>query len=154
MQPSTTTIFTAYKKAMGAKTPLKILYDTDFLIALFLKDQSTHQQAKKIFHSIEQADCLALNLVKYELATVLSYKFSYEIARDIMLALQNIPLHYLALNEQDEKNAWQEFFTHKNKGISFVDCANLALAKKQGFKIASFDAFYPKEIRASEENTL
>jgi predicted nucleic acid-binding protein len=36
------------------------------------------------------------------------------------------------------------FVTQQN--ISFVDCANLYLAKKLKTKIASLDKFYPKEL--------
>lgn len=123
-----------------------VLLDTDFLIALFLKNQSTHQRAKKIYTLIDREEKYIAKLVKYELATVLSYKFSQSAAKKIITDLDETEVNYLDLTPADEKEIWKSFFSYKKNGVSFIDCTNLILAKKFSYKIASFDQFYPTDI--------
>ena len=127
----------------------KVLYDTDFLISLFIKTQSTHARAMQIFQHIKTYEPFILNLVKYELATVLSHKFSQQAALDILQELNTIALHSISLKPEDEKTAWQKFYKQQKKGTSFVDCANLVMAEKLHLQIASFDQFYPQKILVS-----
>ena len=127
----------------------KVIYDTDFLIALFIKDQSTHRQAKEIFEKIKTRQVFILNLVKYELATVLSRKFSYQLTKEIIDIIKNLEVSFLNFTKEEEQEIWQEFFSHQKKNISFVDCANLFLARKIKANIASFDSFYPEGIVCS-----
>ena len=124
----------------------KVLYDTDFLVALFLADQSTHEKAKKIFEKIKDKQVFMANLVKYELATVLSKKFSFKLARDVVDNIKSAKIVFLDFNKEEEEEIWQEFFSYRKKNISFVDCTNLFLAKKIKANIASFDSFYPQEF--------
>ena len=133
---------------MSSKKCTKILYDTDFLIALFLFDQSTHHRAKKIFQNIQDKEPCIINLVKHELATVLSRKFSYQTAYNVIQELNSLPINFINLDAKTEELIWKEFFSHQKKNISFIDCANLVIARKEKILIASFDKFYPKNLLA------
>jgi len=126
----------------------KVVLDTDFLVALFIGDQSTHKKAKEIFEIIKSKDLFILDLVRYELATVLSRKFSHHLAKDILTKLNNLPLCFTSIKEW-EKEIWESLFSYQRKNISFIDCANLEVAKNLNAKIASFDAFYPRDVLIS-----
>ena len=122
-----------------------ILYDTDFLIALFDQHQSTHERAISLFQKIKEKPFFVLKLVHFELATVLSYRFSSEFVDGVLGQFNQLPIQFLSVDDF-EPEVWEEFYAHTKKRISFVDCANKVVALKHGMKIASFDAFYPKEL--------
>lgn len=123
-----------------------VLYDTDFIISLFIKEESTHSRAVEIFDTIDLLPSFTLKLVTYELATVLSRKVPHSVVSEKMQQFHTIPFTFLPLFEKDEKDVWQEFYSYQKKGISLVDCANLVMARKLNLKIASFDKFYPREL--------
>ncbi len=124
-----------------------IILDTDFTYSLFFSNQSTHIKAKSIASKIQNENIILTNFVKYELATVLSRNESQKEAIETIQALEQLDLLvYYRLTEEDEKNIWQIFCNYSKKNISFVDCANLYLAQKLNYKIASFDKFYPSEL--------
>lgn len=123
---------------------MRVLLDSDFIISLTFADQSTHRRAVDIYQLNSNADFYILNLTQFEFATVVSKKFNYKVINEIFESLKNVSL--LRMNNFIENLAWQEFFKHKKKGISYVDCANLVVAQENEMKIASFDKFYPKEI--------
>lgn len=131
------------------KKSIKVVLDSDFLIALFLGDQPNHYKAQQIFESIKSGQLYVINLVHYELATVISYKFSHHLAVQVLNDMNNLPIKFVEIDRSMEDDIWSEFFQHKKKRVSFVDCANLVIAQKGKMKIASFDKFYPKEILIS-----
>lgn len=125
---------------------MKFLLDTDFLINLFVPNEPSNVTAHTIAKKIAQYERFFLNLVWYEIATVLSRKYTHSFALKILEDLNKTELKVLKFSEEDERETWHEFFLYTKKNISFVDCANLVIARKHKFKIASFDTFYPKEM--------
>jgi len=123
----------------------RILFDTDFIVALFIPNQSTHNRAKDAFMQIKDSEHFIVDITLFELATVLSVKFSHKDATTIVKDLLGTAITKISAVEFEEV-IWKEFFAQKRNNISFVDCANLVVAKEYGFKIASFDAFYPKPL--------
>jgi len=124
---------------------MRVLLDTDFLINLFVPNEPNTIKAHTIAKKVVQYERFYLNLVWYEMATVLSRKYTHSFALKILEDLKKTELQILRFSEEDEQTTWHEFFSYKKKNISFVDCANLVIARKHHFKIASFDTFYPKE---------
>ncbi|NCN87310.1 MAG: hypothetical protein COZ34_02140 [Candidatus Pacebacteria bacterium CG_4_10_14_3_um_filter_34_15] len=121
------------------------LLDTDFIISLSFSIESTHEQAKllaKKYLSINNA--YYLDLVLHEVATVVSKKHSHKKAVEICSVMRKNASSVLKLSPNDELKTWDFFNSQKNKNISFVDCANVVIAKKLGLKILSFDKFYDK----------
>jgi len=121
------------------------LLDTDFLIASHFKGEST----SRVAHNFAQAnfsnhDIFYIDQVVFELATVISHKYSQKEAIEVSHDLRSKKKCILSLNKYDLEEAWQIFDQQKKKGCSFVDCANLAIAKSLGLKIVSFDKFYKK----------
>ena len=126
---------------------MNILYDTDFLINLFVTNESNHKKAITIKNKVEFAYYNILNLVTYEFATVLSRKFDQDFALSILTDFEKIKnLEIIYLNKTQEEKVWNLFKGYSKKNISFVDCANLVIAQEFNLKIASFDKFYPKEL--------
>lgn len=125
---------------------MEFLYNTDFLYNLFITNQSNHQKVKEIFAKIQNESITMLKLVKFELATVLSHKENQQIALEIIKKLDEMEINYIELSEEMENEVWKTFGSFAKKNISFVDCANLTIARKYKLKIASLDQFYPSEF--------
>lgn len=69
-----------------------------------------------------------LDLVKYELATVVSHKETQEMAINIIQDLESFELGKITINQQDEFKIWELFKSFSKKNISFIDCTNLYFA--------------------------
>jgi predicted nucleic acid-binding protein len=127
---------------------MKILLDSDFLFALFVSNDFHHQKAKKLLEKYLNEEIYVLNLVIQETATVLSYRFDQKVAVNFLEKIKTTPVLVINLDDKLEEKVWVVFKNQKKKGISFIDCANLALlATSQMEKILSFDKFYPKKFR-------
>lgn len=125
---------------------MNYLYDTDFLYNLFVPEQTNHIVAKTIFESLGKHRICILKIVKFELATVISHKENQSLAKDIILALEESEADIIDLDQNTEKMGWELFLGSPKNKTSFVDCANLAFAKQNQYKILSFDSFYPNHL--------
>jgi predicted nucleic acid-binding protein len=130
---------------------MKILVDSDFLVALYKPDDSNHIRAKKIFKSIEGNTTLfSLNLVFQESTTVISKRMGMVHARKFFELINHLVKSRIDLDEKLEKKAWQIFLKQTKKGTSFVDCANWAALREFKLdKIASFDKAYAQNTLIS-----
>ncbi len=124
-----------------------ILCDSDFLISLFIDKESTYPEAVRIYKLHRSKEIFVLRIILYEIATVVGRKYGHEEAHRILQILHSDSIKKIDITEY-EFDVWAEYFLHKKRHVSFFDCANIVAAKKYGFKIASFDAFYPKQLRA------
>lgn len=119
------------------------LLDTDFIISMGFPEESTHKQAKILAKKyLNTNNAYYLDLVLYETAIVISRKYSHKKAVEICSVLRKNTDSILKLSPEDEIKAWNLFNSQQTKNISFVDCANVVIAKKLGLKILSFDKFY------------
>jgi predicted nucleic acid-binding protein len=126
----------------------KILCDADFLIALFTKQDSTHQKALDLYNS-HDSDCFTvMNLTIYEVATVLSRKMQQDKAIYTLESIRIIFPNAITFDIAWEAEVIDLYNSFTKKNISFFDCACMILAPKINAKIASFDSFYPPEILA------
>jgi len=130
---------------------MKLLADSDFLVALYKPNDSNYRKATIIYKKIEkQASILATNLVFQESTTVISKKMGMASAREFYGIINKFVSERIVLNENLESASWVIFLKQTKKGTSFVDCANLAVAEKYKLDgILSFDDFYPKELKVS-----
>jgi predicted nucleic acid-binding protein len=129
--------------------PSLVLLDSDFIFAIFTKDDANHQKAKDLLEKIESKNLsIALsNLVKQEIATLFSKRCDQNTAVEVVKILENF--ERIDILSNTEEQIWEIFKSYQKKSISFVDCSNLFLAKKYNCKIASFDNFYHKEVLLS-----
>lgn len=128
---------------------MKYLVDANILVALFKRDDSTHNAAVALVTKLktEQNQFLTLNLVIQEATTVISYKMNQANARRFYQGVNSVIDHILPLDEALEKRSWDIFLAQTKKGTSFIDCANIAAVEQYKLdKILSFDAFYPKSL--------
>jgi len=129
---------------------MKLLLDSDFIFGLVETKDPHHKFCVKYAESAsERKDkFFCLNITMQETVTVLSNKSSQKIAIKFFENFDSIIDTVIVLDKKVEQKAW-EIFTSKSKNkTSYVDCANLAAFKFYNLdKIASFDKFYPKEIK-------
>lgn len=128
---------------------MKLLIDSDFLVALYKKEDSNHLDAVKIFKRIEGSSTLvAMNLVFQESTTVISKQMGMNDARSFFGSINKLIKEKLPLEQNLESQSWHIFLKQNKKGTSFIDCANtVAIEKYKLDGILSFDEFYPKSVR-------
>lgn len=126
------------------KIPM-LLLDSDFIIAARFPQESTHKKAKTLIQKYFVGENIAyLDLVVFEVATVLSRKYSHQDAIEVIRELRARPECILKLTPENEQEAWKLFYSQTPKNTSFVDCANMVTAQNFGMRILSFDMFYKK----------
>jgi predicted nucleic acid-binding protein len=123
---------------------MKILVDTDFLIALIKIDDKNHFKAIDKVQKIKEAKVFITPFTIPETVTVLSYKVSHIAAKNFLKVARN-KLPELPLNEEIIASADKIFLSQNKKGTSWIDCLNVALIKYYKLDgILSFDKFYLK----------
>lgn len=126
-----------------------ILVDADALVALIKKDDSNHQKAINISLSLQKRGC-TWYISPYtigEVVTVISYKISQNIAKDVLKELQKLALNVLTLKDEHLTLIDDWFNKQNKKGTSYFDCYNMALLQrysKQFDAIFSFDGIYKR----------
>jgi predicted nucleic acid-binding protein len=131
---------------------LKILVDSDFLIANYKIDDSSHSKSKKLAKKLKSEGhrFYCLNIVVQESTTVISKKMGMNDVRKFYSGLENFVDIFIIMDEKLESHTWRLFLKQTKKGSSFVDCANLTTLNEYKLdKIASFDKAYPKKLLAS-----
>ncbi len=123
---------------------MKILVDTDFLIALIKIDDKNHLKAIDKVRKIKEAKVFITPFTIPETVTVLSYKVSHIAAKNFLKVARN-KLSELPLNEEIIASADKIFLSQNKKGTSWIDCLNVALIKYYKLDgILTFDKFYLK----------
>jgi predicted nucleic acid-binding protein len=114
-----------------------IIVDTSVWVSLFVRSDSNHDKAKKIFLSIRHNEVVVFDYIYAESLNVLRSKFDEE----------NCNIFITFVNELDDsirfsdpaitRLATEYFFQFKK--LSFTDCLILASAKVNDYEIATFD---------------
>src|SRR3989338_2189338 len=127
---------------------MKLLFDSDFLVALYKPDDSNHLKSTNIYRKIEtESTLIALNIVFQEATTVISKRMNMYHARKFHDSIHKLINNIVYLDLVLEDKSWRIFLKETKKGVSFVDCANLAVCdfyKIDG--ILSFDEFYKDKL--------
>lgn len=131
---------------------MRVVLDSDFLVGLLVEDDANHEKSKAIAAWIFNDDNVwvcVLDGVIQETATVLSYKINHQAAVMFLDKVKKLPVIEVKLNDMIKERAWRIFKkSQKKKGVSFVDCANLAVVELYELEgVVSFDKFYPKDKR-------
>lgn len=136
---------------------LKIFMDTDAFVALVKEDDSNHNRAKRIFQKL-QAEPVVFSTSNYvfsETVTVLSQRVSHVAAVEFIKKMKSDenPFDIQRVEEEVENRAIEIFIAQTSKNISYVDCVNIAVIKKNGYDaIFSFDKAYRKNgIKVTRE---
>lgn len=124
---------------------MNLLIDADALVALSKRDDSNHTKALKIAKKIKSASLFASPLAIPEAASVISHRVSQKMASSFLKEARKKKITIIPLTSELEKLADEIFMSQNQKGTSWPDCLNLAIAKKYGLEaIFSFDKIYPK----------
>lgn len=126
-----------------------ILIDADALVALVKTDDSNHQKAIRISQLLQKNGCTwyVSPYTISEVVTVISYKISHSVAKNVLQQIRKLVLNPLSL--KDHSGLADKWFLKQNKkDTSYFDCYNMALLeryKKQlNGRIFSFDAIYKR----------
>lgn len=122
------------------------ILDTDFIFSYFDSNQSTHLKAVDLVEKFGEQEVIISNIIKQELATVISNKIGQIEAKQVLKNLELFEPKEVFLDHSQTDQIWKIFWSFKNKSTSFADCSNLFLAQKYNCKIASFDNFYPNNL--------
>jgi len=123
---------------------MKILVDTDFLIALIKIDDKNHLKAIDKIQKTKEAKVFITPFTIPETVTVLSCKVSHIAAKNFLKTARN-KFSELPLNEEIIASTDKIFLSQNKKGTSWIDCLNVALIKYYKLDgILSFDKFYLK----------
>lgn len=124
---------------------MKILVDANALVALAKEDDTNHQKAIKVATSLKRATLYVSPFTIPEAATVLSYRVSQKAAKEFLKEARKRKLVELKITPQISQLADEIFLKQRKKGISWIDCLNVALIKTYKLSgIFSFDKFYKK----------
>lgn len=124
---------------------MKILVDADVLVALVKEDDTNHQKAVKTATKLKKATLYITPFTIPEATTVLSYKLSQQAAKKFLKNARRRKLIELKLTPSVIRWTDQIFLQQTKKGISWIDCLNIAMVKVHKLNgIFSFDKFYKK----------
>jgi predicted nucleic acid-binding protein len=129
---------------------MKVLVDSDFLVALARRVDSNHKKAKELLGKLAEAksEVFLSNLVKFESATVVSKKDGMNAANKFVLYLEKFCKNQIFVDEVLEQVVWKYFLEQRKKGTSYIDCSNVIIQRKYKLdKIVAFDGFYSDEVR-------
>ena len=124
---------------------MKLLVDADFFVALAKEDDANHQIALIKTKELQDATLFITPFAIPETVTVLSYKVSHSAAKIFLAAAREKNFFELTLSQSIIDEADEIFLSQKSKGVSWIDCCNVAVARIHGLDaILSFDKFYRK----------
>jgi len=141
----------------GIASTVTVFVDSDAFVALAKTDDSNHARAVKTFEKLKTQDVkfLTSNYVFAETITVISQQVGREQALSFIRAVKNVeaPFPYRWVDSDIEGLALEIFSNQTSKNVSFVDCTNIAIIRKDTLNtIFSFDAVYRKNgVRYVEE---
>jgi predicted nucleic acid-binding protein len=124
---------------------MKILIDTDFIIALAKADDQNHQLALKTITKYRRAEVVLSPFTIPEAVTVLSYRVSQDAARKLLLAIRSRQFTEVQYSDQLRRLTEKIFQSQTIKNVSWADCCNVAIMQLESPEaILSFDRFYSR----------
>ena len=135
----------------------EMFVDSDIFVALAKEDDSNHRKAQSILDGLVRKSIrfLTSNYVFAETITVISQRVGRQQALSFIQTIKSpdSPFSFHWINEDIEKLALDIFAEQNSKNVSFVDCTNMAIIRRDHIDaIFSFDAIYRKNnIRSAED---
>ena len=126
---------------------MKVLVDSDALFAAYSAVDPNHERAVSQFRLLrfQGVTCYVINLVLYEVVTVISHKLGQDVAVGFVKNLPTLNLNRIDFDAVMEEKSWKVFMNQTKKGTSFADCANVAVMREMNLdQIFSFDKFYKR----------
>lgn len=125
---------------------MTVLIDADFLVALLKEVDTNHRKAIEKYHYYRSISFVTTPFTIPEVATVLSNRVSHTIAKKFVVEARSQPYLEIFLSQELIAKTDQIFLSQSKKGISWIDCFNVAVIKTYQLDgILSFDSFYRKQ---------
>ena len=127
----------------------QVFVDSDFWVGYYLEFDAHHQTTLPAMQKFkEQGKQLVLSsLVVGETMTVLSHKDGQSTARGFYRDIQRSGIPVYFVDEALDQTAKKIFIAEDKKGMSYVDCANVAVMRAFGIdQIYAFDTIYHKKF--------
>ena len=115
---------------------MKYIFDTSFLLSLFIIDDTNHSNAINFFENLWENNIFYINEITYiELFTVITYKLWFNDIKEIKNILDDLWVTFL--------NSWNmeyiNFFEFMNKKISVTDASIIYDSIRYNLEILTFD---------------
>jgi len=124
---------------------MRLLLDSDALIALSKSDDSNHKKIITYFRKQKKAYLYVSHLCVSEVCTVLSLRISQDSAIQFLKNLRSRNIIEIGYSVSLRQATDKLFMNQKSKGTSWVDCYNVAIMQEEELDgIVSFDKFYKK----------
>jgi len=115
---------------------MKYIFDSSFLISLYLKEDSNHEKALKLFSKLNENSIFYINeIILIELLTVITYKKWFKYVKEMKSIIND--LNTIIINSWNSE--YINYFEYIWKKISIADCSVLYDAIKFDCDILSFD---------------
>ena len=115
---------------------MKYIFDSSFLISLYLSEDTNHEKALKIFSELNENSVFYINEIVYiELLTVITYKKWFKYVKEIKAIIND--LNTIIINSWNLE--YINYFEYLWKKISIADCSVLYDSIKYNCFILSFD---------------
>lgn len=120
-----------------------VLVDTSAIYAFVTRDDPHHQSALAFTRNwlAKGGRFALLDLVFGETLTLLKVRHGTQLAIRVGAELRRNPVYlWTPLGEEGERDTWAVFCQYQDKAWSFVDCALLAVARREGMaQVFGFD---------------
>lgn len=123
-----------------------LLPDSNFWIALMIKNDVHHPKAVKTMDTLEK-EIATTQFIIAEAATVLAYKVGKRAADSFVDFILNAREVHLLDLDKARFNDLSQFFISGKKKLSFVDYSIIYLNKHYGFDVLTFDKQLQKELQ-------
>ena len=127
----------------------QVLVDSDAWVGYYLSNDALHKRAVAGFEQLEKANYVPTinSQIIGEVATVLSHKSGQKIVQSFISDIENSGITIMYVDKKLHDVAMKLFLKIKFKGISYVDCINVAVIRETGIEsIFAYDKFYHKQF--------
>jgi len=124
----------------------RVVADTSAFYALVSDADEFHQRATGIYADLtdQRAEVYTTSYVLVECMALIQRRLGFS-ALDRFVDWAKDAIIVLWIDERSHRSAWEIMKTREGKGLSFVDCTVLVLARSLTAKVFAFDQGFTRE---------
>ena len=124
----------------------KILIDTSAFYALVSASDEFHPKAKGTFERLvdEKAELYTSSYIFVESTALIQHRLGFRALKTFVDSVRE-SLHFLWIDRRTHWQAWGILKETSGRGLSFVDCTTVVLAKALGATVFAFDEDFRQE---------
>ena len=124
---------------------MAVFLDTNFIVGLFVENDTWHEDAEKIYYKYEKEEMYISNIVIAEAITLMKLHLE---AKEIREIYYNLPYYFNIIDDSAYYDEAMETFVKYDSKIAFFDAMYITIMKNLDiYEIISFDTdFDNKEI--------